>query len=106
MLEQLLGNFIILKAKESNYEIRFINSWSAYEWLSNKTIERITHTMQNTKYEQKVDDLLRMAILKEHGGIIMKLDETFYIDDNFDWIGQYLKLDQESKVSSEVFLFS
>lgn len=62
--------------------------------------------MQNTKYEQKVDDLLRMAILKEHGGIIMKLDETFYIDDNFDWIGQYLKLDQESKVSSEVFLFS
>jgi hypothetical protein len=29
--------------------------------------------MQNTKLEQDVDDLLRLALLMEHGGIIMKL---------------------------------
>ena len=51
MMEQLLGNFIIEKAKESEFEIRFVNAWTAYQWLSNATISRITKTMQNRKFE-------------------------------------------------------
>ncbi len=50
MLEQLLGNFILLKAKESELEIRLVTSWSAYDWLSDETLAKITKTMQNTKF--------------------------------------------------------
>lgn len=35
MLEQLLGNYFIHLANESSYEIRAVNSWNAYQWLSN-----------------------------------------------------------------------
>lgn len=73
MFEQLQGNFIIQKAIKSKFEIRFVNSWSAYDWLSNETSEKITKAMQNNKFEQKVDDLLKIAILMEHGGLLIKL---------------------------------
>lgn len=67
------GNFIIHKAKQSGYEIRFVDSWSAYDWLTKDITNKITYAMQNSKLEQSVDDLLRLALLLEHGGIMIKL---------------------------------
>ena len=34
MLDHLIGTALIEKAKKSGYEVRYANSWSAYEWLS------------------------------------------------------------------------
>jgi hypothetical protein len=50
MVEQLLGNFIAQKARESGFEVRFVNAWTAYDFLSHKTTEKITKTMQNRKF--------------------------------------------------------
>lgn len=41
--------------------------------------------MQNRVIEERVDDLLRLALLMEHGGILIKVTEVLLID-NFDWI--------------------
>ncbi len=79
MVEQMLGNAIISKARESGYEIRITNSWSAYEWLSEETEQAITSAMQNMQIEEKVNDLLRIALLMEHGGVIMKVSEVLPI---------------------------
>jgi hypothetical protein len=34
MLEHLSGNNLIEKAKESGFEVRKVNAWDAYHWLS------------------------------------------------------------------------
>lgn len=35
--------------------------------------------MQNTKIEQSVNDLLRIALIMEHGGIMLKVSELLLI---------------------------
>lgn len=82
-------------------------SWSAYEWLSPETTAKITKAMQNNKFQQRVGDLLRLGLLMEHGGMILKIQECFLVND-FKWVHNYLKFDANSNlnINNEVFLFS
>ena len=41
--------------------------------------------MQNMKIEVKVDELLRLALLLEHGGVLLRITEAFPVG-NFNWI--------------------
>lgn len=47
MLEDLLINYIIRKTTESGFEVRTVNSRSAYDYLSDATTSMITKVMQN-----------------------------------------------------------
>jgi hypothetical protein len=85
MIEQMLGNFIVQKAEESGYEVRKVNSWSAYQWLSEATKEKVTKTMQNMQIEVSVNEVLKMALLMEHGGLMFRLSEAFLVED-LKWV--------------------
>lgn len=47
--------------------------------------------MQNSQLEAKVDELLRIALLMEHGGVLIKVSEALLYE-NFTWLGNYFKL--------------
>lgn len=46
--------------------------------------------MQNRKYEELVSEVLRLALLLENGGIMLRLSECLMIE-NFDFISNYLR---------------
>ena len=46
-----------------NYEVCLINSWTAYDWLSEEITTNITKTMQQVQIDVGVDDLLILAVL-------------------------------------------
>lgn len=85
----MLGNYLVAMANDSKYEVRIANSWNAYQWISNDTTQKITKTMQNRVIEEKVDDLLRLALLMENGGVFIKLTEVLLVE-NFNWVESYL----------------
>ena len=47
MIEHIFGNYIIEMAVQSGYEVRIVDAWSAYKWISKETTTKITKTMQN-----------------------------------------------------------
>lgn len=72
MLDQTMSNYYIDYGQNLGYEVRLVNSWTAYDWLSEGSIQNITSTMGRVKIDVGVDDLLILALLMEHGGVIMK----------------------------------
>lgn len=36
---------------KSGYEVRIVDSWTAYDWLSQHTIDKITRAIQNVKID-------------------------------------------------------
>lgn len=70
----------------NGYDVRIVNSWSAYDWLKNETITTITKTIQNVKIDETVCSLIKLALLKEHGGILISNLHFIMIEKNFDWI--------------------
>lgn len=46
-----MGNYLIYMAQKSNWEVRKVNSWTAYGYLSIETQNKITSTMQNALIE-------------------------------------------------------
>ena len=68
-----------------HYELRLINSWTAYNWLSDEISANITKTMQRVQIDVGADELLIMAIMIEHGGIILKNLDAIFLDD-FEWL--------------------
>ena len=63
-----------------------VNSWTAYDWLSNKAISQITKAMQNSRIDELVDNLLKLALLLEHGGILIGNIDTILVRDSFQWV--------------------
>jgi len=51
--------------------VRIVDSWTAYEWMSQLTIDKITRAIQNVKIDETVCNMLKMALLMEHGGIMI-----------------------------------
>lgn len=41
--------------------------------------------MQNRKFEESVNELLRLALLMEHGGVMLKVSECLMLG-NFDFL--------------------
>lgn len=57
--------------RSRGYEVRIVNSWTAYDWLDSETIAGITKTIQNTKIDETVSSLLKLALLIKHGGVMV-----------------------------------
>lgn len=63
-----------------------VNSWTAYDWLSQSMILQITKTIQNAKIDETVDNLLKLALLIEHGGVMSSDIPVIFVDDNLNWM--------------------
>jgi mannosyltransferase OCH1-like enzyme len=86
--------------------VRKVNAWNAYEWLSAEISADITYTMQNVKIEESVNDLLRLALLIEHGGVFVKVDKALAIG-NLNWLENYFSLNEnQTGKGNQVLLFN
>lgn len=101
MVEQFFGLNNLKIAEASQLEIRVVTSNDAYKWLSKDTTRRIATTMQTRKIGVEVSHLLRLALLMEHGGVMIKMDKLLLVN-NLDWIFNTAK----KTYSHEVILFS
>ena len=73
-------------ATTNGYEVRIVNSWNAYDWLSEGMTKNITTTIQKTKIDETVCSLLKLALLIEHGGIMVGRMNFLLARDDFSWI--------------------
>lgn len=70
----------------NGYEARIVDSWTAYDWLSAPMISKITKTIQNTKMDVTVCDLLKLGLLMEHGGIMIGNLQIIMTSNSFSWL--------------------
>ena len=73
-------------AHRFGYQVRIANSWNAYDWLGNKTIDVISKAMQNSKADETIHNLLKIALLMENGGILIGQQDTVFLGDSFEWV--------------------
>jgi hypothetical protein len=55
MFEQTMINYYISFYQRAGYEVRFANSWTAYDWLGEEIAQNITRTMQKVQIDVSVD---------------------------------------------------
>ena len=73
--------------QKQGYEVKFVNSWNAYDYIStNETIARIGKAMQNSQIDEGVDNLLKLALLYEHGGVLINRPDTIIADEDLSWV--------------------
>ena len=63
-----------------------VDSWTAYEWLSDEKNQTIGKVVQNTKIDETVDSLLKLALLIEHGGILTGHIDNIVVANGFGWL--------------------
>ena len=63
-----------------------VDSWNAYDWISAEMTKRVSHTIQNTQLDETVSNLLKLALLIEHGGVMVGDLDTIFVDGNLQWI--------------------
>lgn len=85
MKESLTARQQIDVGRQSGYEVRIVNSISAYDWLSPDIAELIRKVKHNSRIYIPVADLLRIALLVEHGGVSIRIS-THLFTENMDWI--------------------
>ena len=78
-------NFYDDFARKAGYEVRYVNSWSAYDWISDQTIKKITRVRQNALIDEPVHNMLKLALLHENGGILAA-PYNIFVSDNLKFI--------------------
>lgn len=63
MFQQVFMAHLNATVPPMGYEVRFVNSWTAYDWISQDYTERITKAMHNSKIDEGVHNMLKMALL-------------------------------------------
>jgi len=58
-----VGQNIMHFGRADGFEVRAVNDLSAYDWLSNETIDFIKRAHQRSAVEIPVSELLRLALL-------------------------------------------
>lgn len=86
MNEQIYLYYFNDTAKRLGYEVRLANSWSAYDYLSTNTTARISKAMQNSKVDQPIHPLLKLALLMENGGILINQFDLIILGNDFEWL--------------------
>jgi hypothetical protein len=66
--------------------VRIVNSWTAYDWLSPEVISNITKSIQKNQVDETVCSLLKLALLIEHGGIMVARNNFLLPTNDFKWI--------------------
>ena len=78
MLEAITARHQISIAEQSGYEVRVVDIINAYQWLTPETTEMIRRAKHKTQYYIPVAELLRIALLMEHGGVSAQLDSIVF----------------------------
>jgi len=84
--EQVYYHLFNHTAVHAGFEVRFANSWNSYDWLSNHTIANITKAMQNSKVDERIHNILKLALLMENGGMLINQIDIVLLGDDFDWV--------------------
>lgn len=86
MTEQIYLEYFNSTAHRFGYQVRTVNSWNSYDWLTENTIYSISKAMQNSKVDQTIHSVLKLALLMEHGGILVNQFDIGFLGDDFRWV--------------------
>jgi mannosyltransferase OCH1-like enzyme len=73
--------------KLSGFEVREVNLSNVHSYLEKKTLDRINYSVEHAKlkvYAQSRADLIRLALIANHGGIYM--DASFIALESLEWL--------------------
>lgn len=76
--------------KLTGLEVKMVSSLDAYDHLSEQSRIKITKTMQNMKINEKVNELYKMALLMEHGGLMISPSQIL-LTQNLSWVFDHFK---------------
>ena len=85
MESDIFINYYDLFVRNKGYEVKYVNSWSAYDWISSETIKKITKIRSNILIDEPVHNMLKLAILYENGGILAT-SNCIFLSENFRFI--------------------
>jgi hypothetical protein len=57
--------------EQFGYEVRLVNSLTSYDFLTNKTVYMISKAMQNSKVDETIHSVLKLALIMENGGVLL-----------------------------------
>jgi hypothetical protein len=75
-----------------------VNSLTAYDWLSDEMAAFVKDTHQKSKVELNVFELLRLALLYEHGGVAIRLPNILLME-GLGWVEELMR---EERVLEEI----
>jgi len=70
--------------------VRIINNLNAYDWLSNETTNFIKKIRHASNVDLSVYELLRLAILYEHGGVSIRVPNIILMD-GIGWVNDLIE---------------
>ena len=73
-------------AAKNNFEVRVVDSWNAYNWISPDMSKRVSNIIQNTKLDESVASLLKLALLIENGGIMIGNLDSILLSGSLQWV--------------------
>lgn len=79
----------------SGLEVKMVHSLDAYDLLSLETRNKIKNTMQSMKINQKVNQLYKMALLMEHGGLMISSSQIL-LTQNLSWVFDHFKKNSQT----------
>ena len=79
IMPYLVANNHIAFAEGSSYEARQVDYLTSYKWLSEPTIDAVKNARSGAKISNSVNDLLRLALLMEHGGVMVDISTTLFL---------------------------
>ena len=103
MMGYLTAANMIEHSKGSKYEVKIANHRNAYNWLTPNTIETIRKAKHSGVTTNKVDDLLKLALLIEHGGILLDVDKIIMLE-SVDKLNEWIESQPVSRSKPELML--
>jgi hypothetical protein len=86
--------------RRSGWEVRVVDGISAYDWLSPAMCERVRLAKHKSKYILSVNELLRVALLVEHGGLSVRLPRYIF-PGGLNWLHEMLEMPLEELVRKQ-----
>ena len=69
----MVGQNILHFGRMDGFEVRVVSDLNAYDWLSKETVQFIKRSHQRSVVDIPVYELLRLALLYEHGGVSVRV---------------------------------
>lgn len=69
--------------------MRIVNNLNAYDWLSNETTNFIRKIRHTSNIDISVYELLRLALLYEHGGVSIRVPNIILMD-GIAWVNDLI----------------
>lgn len=100
MTEGTAARHLMHVGKKSGFDVRVVDVFTAYGWLSPQMAERVRVAKHKSKYMLAVEELLRVALLVEHGGLFVRFPRYIFPGD-LEWLYQILEQPQKALLSSQ-----